>query len=123
MVGEPRTNSLIHKGSSGKRAGSLSPVSAITQQDKRDDNDYDNDNANVDQGVVSYDDFSLEGISPEELQLWSKLAPEGQKLEDIRSPPPRRRDDSDAFKRTFCETMSIQLGYLMIVSAQASRNR
>lgn len=59
----------------------------------------DEEKVNFDQGLASDDEFNLEGISPEELQLWSKLAPEGQKLEDIRSSLTRRRDRSGAIKR------------------------
>lgn len=32
-----------------------------------------------------YDGFDLEGIDKEDLILWSKVAPEGQRLEDVRS--------------------------------------
>jgi hypothetical protein len=38
----------------------------------------------------SYENFNTEGISQEELLYWSKLAPEGQKLEDVSSSPIKR---------------------------------
>lgn len=49
--------------------------------------------------LQSYDNFSIEGISPEELQYWTKLAPEGQKLEDVGFSPTRKPDVSGFFQR------------------------
>lgn len=89
--------SSIRKRSGAKRSDKSHLVSAVTRQDEREDHDG-NDGKDV--NFVPYDDFSLEGVSPEELKLWSKLAPAGQKLEDISSSPTRKRHDSSVFKRT-----------------------
>ena len=101
-LGESRKPSLIRNRSGGKQPGTLSLASTITEQDEGDDGnqDEDDDDVSFDQGRASYDEFSLEGISPEELRLWSKLAPEGQKLEDVSSPTQRRRNDFRVSKRT-----------------------
>ena len=56
--------------------------------------------AEDDKNPVSYDDFSLEGISQEELQYWSKLAPEGQKLEDVSSSPTKTINEPGCYTRT-----------------------
>lgn len=94
-------------------------LSALTPQDKRndedgdgddedeDDDEDDDDDDNDEQSLVSYDDFSVEGISHEELQCWSKLAPEGQKLEDVRSPPKKSRDDAGSFERMLLASINI----------------
>lgn len=48
-----------------------------------------------DQSVpAAYDEFNIEGISPEELQHWSRLAPKGQKLEDVEKSPEKQRATS-----------------------------
>lgn len=66
----------------------------MTPQDVAGDHD-----AEDDKSLVSYDDFNVEGISQEELQHWSKLAPKGQKLEDVISSPTKMLHDSDCFTR------------------------
>ena len=106
QIRKPRIASPIGRGGGGKARGDLPLVSAITQQVKREDNDDGhNVDADFDQSHKLYDEFNLEGISPEELRLWSKLAPEGQKLEDGSLSPPRRRGDSIALKRTLYVTV------------------
>lgn len=121
QIGEYRAISLGRKGGDGKYPGGLPLMSIFIQQDQRDDDD--DDDVEFHQGGVSYDDFNLEGISPEEVQLWSKFAPEGQRLEDVGSSSTRRRHDSSSPKRRFFATINMTPGHLTIVSAQANPNR
>ena len=103
--------SSIQKRSGAKSAGESHPVSAVTRQGEREDLDGNDGN---DVNLVPYDDFSLEGISSEELKLWSKLAPAGQKLEDISSSPKRRRHDSSAVKRMSFVTVRSTITWLCV---------
>jgi hypothetical protein len=54
----------------------------------------------------SYEKFNTEGISQEELLYWSKLAPEGQKLEDVSSSP-NKRPKVSSVKKCMLRTLRI----------------
>lgn len=37
--------------------------------------------------MAAFEDFEVDGISPEEMKYWSKLAPEDQKLAEVQNSP------------------------------------
>jgi hypothetical protein len=109
-VRNPRTPSLLcRKGSKMGQSGSSSQIPFMTPQTS---------NAKLNQteeedersSLRLYDNFSIEGISQEELQYWSQFAPEGHKLEDVASSPKRKPDLSGFFQRMLLTPVCILFG-------------